>query len=58
VATGKAADLILLDANPLKNIANLRKLHAVVCAGTYLDRVALDDLLAQAKSAAAAVAAK
>ena len=58
VAPGKLADLILLDANPLEDIANTRKLNAVVRAGAYLDRSALDHLLADAKSAAAAVPSK
>jgi imidazolonepropionase-like amidohydrolase len=52
VADGKRADLVLLDANPLQDIANLRRVHAVVAAGQVFDRSALDRLLAQAKAAA------
>ncbi len=58
VEDGKIADLVLLDANPLKDIGNTRKIAAVIRGGNYLDRAALDKLLAQAKSAAAAVAAQ
>jgi imidazolonepropionase-like amidohydrolase len=58
VSAGKLADLVLLDANPLEDIANTRKLNAVVRAGNYLDRASLDHLLADAKSAAAAVPSK
>ena len=55
VATGKSADLVLLEANPLDDIGNTRKIIAVVRGGNYLDRGTLDRMLAQAKAAAAAV---
>jgi imidazolonepropionase-like amidohydrolase len=55
IEAGKTADLVLLDANPLENITNTRKISAVIRGGKYFDRAALDNLLAQAKSAAAAV---
>ena len=42
VANGKDADLVLLDANPLEDIHNTRKIRAVVVQGKYLDRAALD----------------
>jgi imidazolonepropionase-like amidohydrolase len=58
VESGKFADLVLLDANPLEDIWNTRKVAAVIRGGNYLDRTALDRLLAQAKSAAAVVPAK
>ncbi|MBV8342515.1 MAG: amidohydrolase family protein, partial [Gammaproteobacteria bacterium] len=45
VAKGKLADLVLLDANPLDDIANTRRIQAVVLAGRYLDRAALDRML-------------
>ena len=38
---GKRADLLVLDANPLDDIANTRKISAVYLAGTELDRAAL-----------------
>ena len=52
VAPGKTADLVLLDANPLTDIANVQRIRAVVVAGRLLDRKELDQLLAQAKIAA------
>jgi adenine deaminase len=33
VAPGKAADLVLLEANPLTDITNVRRIRAVVAAG-------------------------
>jgi imidazolonepropionase-like amidohydrolase len=53
VERGKLADLVLLDANPLDDIANTRKIHAVVLAGRYLDRAALDRMLDEVEMAAA-----
>ena len=52
IAPGRSADLVLLDANPLDDIANVRRIRAVATAGRILDRSALDQLLAQAKAAA------
>jgi imidazolonepropionase-like amidohydrolase len=55
VETGHVADLVLLSANPVENIANTRKVWAVVRNAGYYDRAALDALLTRAKEAAAAV---
>jgi len=55
VETGKRADLVLLDGSPLENIANTQRIAGVIRDGNYLDRAALDKLLAQAKSVAASV---
>jgi len=49
VAAGKIADLVLLDANPLEDINNVRRIQAVVLAGRLLDRVDLNAILAQVK---------
>jgi imidazolonepropionase-like amidohydrolase len=38
---GKSADFIVLDANPLENIANTRKITKVFLGGRELDRAAL-----------------
>lgn len=50
VTAGKRADLLLLDANPLDDIANVRRIHAVVVGGRVLNREALDAILARARS--------
>ena len=45
ISPNMAADLILLEANPLTQIENTRKINAVVRNGFYYDRKALDSLL-------------
>jgi imidazolonepropionase-like amidohydrolase len=45
VEAGKRADLVLLDADPLADIRNTRRIHAVVANGRWMDRAALDRLL-------------
>ena len=52
VTAGRQADLVLLDANPLEDIGHVRRIRAVVSAGRFFDRKALDQLLARAKAAA------
>jgi imidazolonepropionase-like amidohydrolase len=49
VAKGMAADLVLIDGDPLADIRNTRRISAVVSNGRYLDRPALDALLANAE---------
>jgi imidazolonepropionase-like amidohydrolase len=50
VEAGKAADLVLLDNNPLADIAATRAIHAVVLRGQLHDRVALDRMLADTRA--------
>ncbi len=52
LAKGKAADILILDANPLKDIRATRSIRGVVVHGEWLDRAALDRLLAEAKAKA------
>jgi imidazolonepropionase-like amidohydrolase len=42
-----AADLVLLEANPLQDIRNTRKIAAVIWAGKYYPREELDKMLMQ-----------
>jgi imidazolonepropionase-like amidohydrolase len=51
VQKGKLGDLVLLEANPLEAISNTQKINAVVVNGRFLNRRALDGLLAQAEAA-------
>ena len=41
VAAGKSADFIVLDANPLDNISNVRKINTVYLRGQEIDRAGL-----------------
>jgi imidazolonepropionase-like amidohydrolase len=41
VASGKSADFLVLDANPLDNIANTRRISRVYLRGGEVDRAAL-----------------
>ncbi len=45
VEPGKSADLLLLDADPLENVSNTRKIAAVIVRGRYLPRAELDRML-------------
>ena len=53
VAPGKVADLVLLDANPLEDIDNTRRIRGVLLAGRYFNRAALDRMLTEVATAAA-----
>jgi imidazolonepropionase-like amidohydrolase len=46
IQKGKLADLILLDANPLKDIANTKRIGGVIVNGRYLPNQVLEKMLA------------
>ncbi|MFD8496508.1 amidohydrolase family protein [Amycolatopsis sp. NPDC059657] len=52
VTAGKFADLVVLDANPLDDIRNTQKIHAVVTRGRVIDRAQREKLLADVEAAA------
>ena len=52
IAQGKFADLALLDANPLTDIRNTKRIGAVVVNGRFLNRQDLDSILAEIEAAA------
>lgn len=54
VERSKAADLVLLDRNPLEDISATRAIHAVILRGTVYDRAALDRMLADTHAKVAA----
>lgn len=58
IESGKIADLLLLNANPLGDIHNTRKIAAVIANGRVFDRAALDRMLAEVQAAAKKVPAK
>ena len=45
IETGKRADMVLLTANPLANIANTRGIAGVMVRGRWLDKTQLDHML-------------
>jgi imidazolonepropionase-like amidohydrolase len=49
VATGRVADLVLLNADPLASVGNLRKIEAVIANGRLFDAAALTGLTRQTR---------
>lgn len=49
IAVGKKADFIILNANPLADIANTKTIKALLYQGRYYDRAAIDNILAEVK---------
>jgi imidazolonepropionase-like amidohydrolase len=47
VEAGKTASLVLLEANPLQDIRNSKRIAAVIFEGRYLDRQMLDRMLSE-----------
>ena len=47
IEAGQRADLVLVDANPLTDVANVGKISGVMVRGRWLDRAALDAGLAK-----------
>jgi imidazolonepropionase-like amidohydrolase len=45
IEPGKRADLLLLNADPLADVSNTRKIAAVIVGGRYLPRAELDRML-------------
>jgi imidazolonepropionase-like amidohydrolase len=52
IEKGKLADLVLLERNPLADIAQTRRIVAVIANGRLLNRAALDRLLKESETAA------
>ena len=55
ISTGYLADLVLLDGDPARDIANTGKIAAVVLHGRFFAREELDAMLAKARAAAVAI---
>lgn len=55
VETGKLADLVLLEGNPLEDIGNTRRVAGVLAQGRYYSRQDLDGMLAAGRQIAQAV---
>jgi hypothetical protein len=52
IASGKHADLVLVEANPLADVRNTRRIRAVIIGGRIYDRARLDQLLRFTRSQA------
>jgi imidazolonepropionase-like amidohydrolase len=52
VEQGKKADLVLLDANPLENIGNSKRINAVLVGGRLFPRTSLDKMLKEGEALA------
>lgn len=52
IEKGKSADLVLLDANPLVDIASTTRIRSVIASGRLIDRAALDEMLAKVEAMA------
>ena len=52
VEKGKFADLVLLSANPVEDVANTQKIAAVIANGRYYRRAELDRMLGSVETAA------
>lgn len=51
VEKGKVADLVLLEANPLKDIRNTQKINAVTIRGKLIPKSELEQMLATVEAA-------
>jgi Imidazolonepropionase and related amidohydrolases len=51
IEKGKLADMVLLDANPLEDIANTKKIWGVVFGGKFYSRAELDAMLSKVEMA-------
>jgi imidazolonepropionase-like amidohydrolase len=52
VEQGKKADLVLLEANPLENISNTKRINAVIVGGKLIPKVLLNRMLMDVEAAA------
>lgn len=57
IRVGAYADLVLLDADPLADIANTQRIRGVVARGRFFDRAALDRMIGDAARVAGRVRA-
>ena len=47
IETGKFADIVLLDENPLDNISNARQISGVFVNGKWIDKNKIDTMLSE-----------
>lgn len=54
IEPGKRADLVLVNGNPLEDIANTARIRGVAIGGRWLDRATLDEMIARGARATGA----
>jgi imidazolonepropionase-like amidohydrolase len=52
IEVGKVADLVLLEGNPVDDIANISRIAAVVSDGRYFARPGIDAMMSEVASRA------
>jgi imidazolonepropionase-like amidohydrolase len=50
IEKGKIADLVLLDADPLSEIANTKRINSVIVGGRLVDRAAIAEMLSKVEA--------
>lgn len=50
--SGKAADFVVLDTDPLHDITNTTRIHSVVTRGRYISSTEREQMLADVRAAA------
>jgi imidazolonepropionase-like amidohydrolase len=53
IEAGRDADLVLLDASPLQNISNTRRVHGVMLRGSWISASDIENMLAALRQSAA-----
>jgi imidazolonepropionase-like amidohydrolase len=50
IEKGKIADLVLLDADPLSDIANTKRISSVIVGGRLVDKAAITEMLSKVEA--------
>ena len=53
IETGKLADILVLDADPLADVTNTQRIHTVIANGRVFDRATRDGILSEIEASIA-----